>query len=297
MKIGGKIVGIKQKRFSVIIASYNIENYISEAIESVLSQDFDNFELIIVDDCSTDRTPEIIDKYQDERIRICKTSQNTGTAGGSRNVGMKVAEGEYIIFLDGDDRLYNKGVLTKIDQLIAQNTYDIIYVGYQDLGNENKVRMSTKENSTKKARIICDVSFSVSSRCWNTAFLRKNNMAFKEGMYYEDEVFCIKTNLLAQNVTYGEFPIFKYRRNRKGSVMSTPSIKKCSDWYRMMAELVDLIAMTPEEYKPYLLSFLKNENDSIPARIKAILKALETEGGLPVFPQRNYPYIDFMGEE
>ena len=121
-----------------------------------------------------------------------------------------------------------------------------------------------------------------------------NNIKFKEGMYYEDEVFCMKANILAKKITYGEFPIFNYRRNRKGSVMSTPTIKKCSDWYRMIAELIDLLEVIPSEYKSQLLSFIKNESDSLPIRVKAILKSLDDNKGIPVFPRRNYKYVDFM---
>lgn len=283
-------------RFSIILPTYNIDKYVGEAIDSVLNQDFKNYELIIVDDCSTDRTKEEIEKYKSDNIRIYTTKQNTGTAGGARNLGLKYAKGDYVLFLDGDDRLYNKGVLTKINNLIGDKEYDVIFLGYQDLGEDNKIRVYNKENSTKKSRIICDVSFSVSSRCWNMKFLKDNGMKFVEGMYYEDEVFCMKANILAEKTTYGEFPIFRYRRNRKGSVMSTPSIKKCSDWYRMIAELVDLYEITPEEYKPYLLSFIKNESNNIPLKIKAILKSLIEQSGTPVFPKRNYEYTDFMDE-
>lgn len=287
-----------EKKFSVIIVAYNIEKYIDEAIKSVLNQSFDNYEIIIIDDCSTDGTQEVINKYSSSKnVKIYQTKKNTGTAGGPRNLGIKYAQGEYILFLDGDDKLYNENVLLNINNLIGDNEYDLLYLSYQDLGNKNELRISNKQNTTKEARIVCDVSFSVSSRCWNKKFLINNNIKFIEGMYYEDEVFCMKANVLAKKTTYGEFPIFNYRRNRKGSVMSTPTIKKCSDWYRMLAELIDLINITPEEYKHQLLSFIKNESDSLPIRVKSILTALEDNNGIPVFPKRNYKYIDFMEEK
>ena len=289
------MMNTNNKKFSVIIAAYNVEKYIAEAIESVINQDFTDYEIIIVDDCSTDNTREIIDKYcNNTNIEFYHTKKNTGTAGGARNLGLKHSVGEYIIFLDGDDKLYNQKVLSNINSLIGDNEYDLLYLGYQDLGNKNEFRISNEQNTKKEARITCDVSFSVSSRCWNKKFLLNNNIQFKEGMYYEDEVFCMKANILAEKITYGEFPIFNYRRNRKGSVMSTPTIKKCSDWYRMMGELVDLIDITPEKYRGQLLSFIKNESDSIPLRVKAILKALKEDNSIPVFPKRDYKYVEFM---
>lgn len=285
-----------EKRFSVIIPAYNVEQYIEESIKSVLGQEFENYELILIDDCSTDNTKNILEKYASEKVKVYSTTKNTGTAAGPRNVGLQYATGEYIIFLDGDDKLYNNQVLDKIDKLIDDKKYDVVYLGYQDLGNSDKMRVSNNSNSTKEARIICDVTFSVSSRCWNREFIEKNNMRFKESMYYEDQLFCMTANILVEKTTYGDFPIFRYRRNRKGSVMSTPSIKKCSDWYRMLAELVDLIEITPAEYRKYLMSFIKNESDTIPLKIKAIIKSLIEKNGTPVFPKREYEYDDFMEE-
>lgn len=79
--------------------------------------------------------------------------------------------------------------------------------------------------------------------------------------------------------------------------MSAPSVKKCSDWYRMLAEVVDLYSITPNEYKPYLLSFIKNENESIPKRIAAILQALENGGPIKLLPKRNYQFKEFFESE
>lgn len=288
---------LNKPRFTVIICAYNVENYIERAINSVLSQDYKNYELIISDDCSTDNTMEIIKKYINENVKLVKTPSNTGTAGGTRNAGLEKANGEYIIFLDGDDTLYDENVLKNIDKVIGQDTPDIVYLGFQDVGQGNKERISTQENSTKIARLTCDLNFSVSSRCWNKEFLDKNNMRFVQGMYYEDEVFCIKGTILSKSTKYSSMKVFKYYRNRKGSVMSTPSVKKCSDWYRMLAEVTDLYSITPKEYKPYLLSFIKNENDTIPARIAAILKSMECGGPIERLPKRNYKFKEFFDNE
>ena len=76
-------------------------------------------------------------------------------------------------FLDGDDELYSNETLKEIDEHIKENKYDIIYFGYENVGHtENYYRISTKENSTREARLICDESFSVSNKVWNVEFLR-----------------------------------------------------------------------------------------------------------------------------
>ncbi len=90
-----------QPKVSVIIPVYGVENYISSAIESVLSQTYSQFELLIVDDGSPDRSVEICQQFTDSRIRIIRQA-NRGLSG-ARNTGIRHAQGEYIAFLDGDD--------------------------------------------------------------------------------------------------------------------------------------------------------------------------------------------------
>lgn len=288
----------KKIRFTVAISAYNIENYIKRAIDSVKNQTFNNYELLIIDDCSTDNTVKIAEETMGEDFKILSTEKNSGTAAASRNIAINNAKGEYLLFLDGDDAIFDENTLKNIDKLIGENTFDIIYLGYESMGkDENYYRLSNQQNSTRKARLMCDESFSVSSKCWNIKFLRDNNLLFKEGMYYEDELFSIKTNIVARNTTFGEFPIFRYYRNRAGSVMTKPTIKKCSDWYRMLAEVIELYGITPNEDKKYFLSFLKNENDSIPLRIKVVLEALEEHENTKVLPKRRYHYKDFFENE
>ena len=289
---------MEKVRFTVAISAYNIENYVKRAIDSVLNQTFKNYELLVIDDCSTDSTMEVIKQIVGQEVKILQTKKNSGTAAASRNIAIENAQGEYLLFLDGDDELYSNETLKEIDEHIKGNKYDIIYLGYENVGHtENYYRISNKENSTREARLICDESFSVSSKVWNVEFLRNNNIRFKEGMYYEDELFSIKSNILSKVTTYGEFPIFKYHRNREGSVMTKPTVKKCSDWYRMVAEVTDLYEITPEEDRKYLLSFLKNESDSIPLRVENIIEALRENRKTKVLPKRNYKFIDVLNEE
>lgn len=278
-----------EKRFSIIISAYNIEKYIKRAIDSVLEQTFTNYELIVVNDCSTDNTLEKIKEFDDPRIIIINNEKNRGL-GAVRNIGIEKATGEYIVHLDGDDTLFEKETLERIDNLIGEDKPDIIYLGFKDVGGYNKTHLSTAENSTKEARLTCDINFSVPSKCWRREFLQENNIKFKEDIYYEDMVYSTHATILAKDYKYGEFPTFKYYRNRAGSIMSTPSMRRCSDMYRMLSYLIDLYDITPEKYKPYLLSFIKNETKSLPIRVDAIIKALRDGSGTPVFPKRNYKF-------
>jgi hypothetical protein len=111
-------------------------------------------------------------------------------------------------------------------------------------------------------------------------------------MYYEDMVYSIRGAILAEDVNYGEFPIYIYYRNREGSIMATPNIKRCKDMYKMLYYLMELYEETPKHLKPYLMSFIKNETLGVPMRLDAILKSLEDHTASPVIPKRNYVFTE-----
>lgn len=87
---------------SIIVPAYNSSKHISKTIESVLTQTFSDWEMLIVDDCSTDNTVEIVSAFADERIKLIRNDINTGAAG-ARNKAIRIAKGPYIAFLDSDD--------------------------------------------------------------------------------------------------------------------------------------------------------------------------------------------------
>ena len=91
-------------KVSVITPMYNCEKFISETIESVLNQTYTNWEMIIIDDCSTDKSKQIVKQYieRDKRIRLIALNENSGAAV-ARNKGIEVSSGRFIAFLDGDD--------------------------------------------------------------------------------------------------------------------------------------------------------------------------------------------------
>ena len=282
---------MNSKKFSIIICVYNLENLVSRAIDSIINQTLQDFEIIIFNDGSSDNTLEVLQKYgnQFSNIKIINNEKNVGLGAG-RNIALTHCTGQYILYLDGDDYLYDNSTLEKINSIISKSNPDIAYFGMQYIGGSNKAYLSTAENSTKQARITCDINFGVTSKCWNRKFLIDNNLKFKENIYYEDMVFSLTAVIKAKTLDYGNFPIYNYVRNREGSIMSTPNIRRCSDMYRMLSYVMDLYPETPDEYKPYLLSFIKNETISIPSKVSVILKSLKNNSMNPVFKKRNYTF-------
>lgn len=121
---------------SIIMPSYNTGGYIKNSIESVLAQTYENWELIIVDDCSTDDTDSIVGQFSDKRIRYLKNEKNSGAAI-SRNYALREAKGRWIAFLDSDD-LWLPEKLEKQIAFMKNNDYHFSYTRYIEIDEESK---------------------------------------------------------------------------------------------------------------------------------------------------------------
>lgn len=122
---------------SIIIAAYNCDKFISQTIESVLIQTYDNWEMIIVNDKSIDNTENIIKEYsqKDNRIRLINLDKNFGAAV-ARNTALENAKGRFIAFLDSDDR-WKKDKLKKQLEFMIQNKYGFTFTSYEYIKDEN----------------------------------------------------------------------------------------------------------------------------------------------------------------
>ena len=131
---------------SIIMPSYNTADYISESIKSVQAQVYSNWELIIVDDCSTDNTDDVVKPFLvDSRIRYLKNERNSGAAV-SRNRALREARGRWIAFLDSDD-LWVPEKLEKQISFMEKNGYSFSYTNYEEIDMENfKALLNTIRN-------------------------------------------------------------------------------------------------------------------------------------------------------
>lgn len=133
---------------SIIMPSYNTGRFIRETIESVLAQSYTDWELIIVDDCSTDNTDEVVAQYlEDGRIKYIKNQVNSGAAV-SRNRALLEAKGKWIAFLDSDD-LWEPNKLEKQIAFMQENDYHFSYTNYIEI-DEESVPNGTKVTGPKK---------------------------------------------------------------------------------------------------------------------------------------------------
>ena len=246
-------------RFSIIMAAYNAEKEIERSIKSVLNQKFKDYEFIVVNDASTDRTSEIVSKYSD--IKLINHTENK-RAGGARNTGIENATGEYIIFLDSDDVFADENILSRINEKIGNDNPDLIYLGFEAVGDgfEGKF-IPTEHNSIKENRIIEWNYANVWDVVWNRDFLNKNNIRFVEKKYFEDFVFYYTGVLKSSSYKYTDFVSITYSSGRTDSMTTLINPKKIQDLYYNMEILLNIYNDLEDEYKKFIPYILKDHND------------------------------------
>ncbi|UNH26579.1 glycosyltransferase [Moellerella wisconsensis] len=145
-----------QELVSIIMPCYNASHYIKDSINSVLNQTYQNFELIIIDDLSTDDSINIINSYSDSRIKLIQLTQNSG-AGIARNTGIEAAQGRFIAFLDSDD-LWRQNKLEVQLEYMKKGQYPLTYTQYQKFSQLGKGKLVIPPNTvTYNELLYCNV--------------------------------------------------------------------------------------------------------------------------------------------
>ena len=221
--------GIKRESglVSIIMPSYNTASFIKETIQSVLNQTYTKWELIIVDDCSTDNTDDVLETIKDLRIRYFKNDKNSGAAV-SRNKALREARGQWIAYLDSDD-IWMQDKLEKQIRFMETNGYVFSYTNYEEIdvdGNKTGVKVSGPKRITKTGMF---------NYCWPgclTVMFDANKIGIvqihdikKNNDYAMWLKICKKANCYLLD----EF-LAQYRKGRAGSV-STHSIKTMIGWH------------------------------------------------------------------
>lgn len=180
-------------KVSIIVPVYNVEKYISTCLDSIINQTFTDFEILVVDDGSPDKSIEIIKKYQDSRIIILK--KDNGGLSDARNYGLERASGEYILFVDSDDWI-EADLLKDCVEILDNNTeLDLIIMGYikdyEDIyGNIiNSINVIPKKYLEIDSHLIDLLGYSV-NKLYRSNLLKINNYKFPKGItLVEDAIF------------------------------------------------------------------------------------------------------------
>lgn len=260
------------KKFSIIIPAFNVEKYIEKCIDSILKQTFTDYEIFIIDDNSSDNTVKLVEKYNDERIHLIKNNIRK-YAGGARNRGIEAAKGEYIVFLDSDDCLYDESVLEKLCETIKDEEPDVVYTGVKIIGAKNLTIVPTMEKSTANYKIGEDLYYIEASKCWNRKFIQDNNIFYPESRFYEDVIFNCKAIMKVKRIKTASFPLYVYLKGRENSTTSKITFKHIKDNIANIEDLT-MLANLPEnkEYKESIKIRIQKEIIRCKERLEKILE-------------------------
>lgn len=216
---------------SVIVPVYNVEKYISKCIESVLNQTYSKFELILVDDGTPDSSGLICEKYKeiDSRVMVVH-KENTGVSD-SRNVALNLANGEFVIFVDGDDYLAEDHIEYMIEMINFSNSDFAFSTTCFTKDNEKqttKTFFKTVDNVEGTGLLL---SPDIIVGCWNkiyrTNFLVSNQIIFDKTLFYGEGLNFITTaSQKAKRIVVGNKKVYFYRRNNVSSATSSFSYEK-----------------------------------------------------------------------
>lgn len=227
------------KPVSIIIPVYNIAPYLKHCLDSIILQTFKNLEIIIVNDCSTDGSADIIKKYseKDNRLKIINFEKNMGL-GNARNAGLKAACGKYVIFIDADDWVGENHIET-MHNAIEKHGCDLIIGTHYTFDNttkkiklfkQKKVFYNLPVNSVSKKQEVLTLRmiWSVWNKIYDRNFLLKNDIYFKTNKM-EDILFIYETVLKSAGFMFIKDATYYYRINRKDSIMynKTDRIYNC----------------------------------------------------------------------
>lgn len=198
-------------KISVVLPVYNVAQYIRECLDSIINQTFSDFEVICVDDCSTDNTLRIIDEYikKDERIRIIHHQNNSGP-GIARNTGIDEAKGEYIIFIDSDDCVDIKLFETLINTFNEKNV-DCIWFNADVYDQTTKEKRDIFSDSSKfnhdgfyeiTPDNICNAADYIWNKIFKTSVLKDYNLRFPHFWFGEDSQFYFEAFTKIKKIYY-----------------------------------------------------------------------------------------------
>lgn len=232
-------------KISVIMPVYNVADYLRECLDSIINQSLYDVEIICVNDGSSDNSLEILNDYAKKDKRIIVINKKNEGSGIARNTGIRIANGEYIYFIDSDDWLENNKVLETIYQKASNDNLDILIFGGLScyVGEDKKVRKSKGGYSLKllptkyfngiySSKEIKKDLFKFPSTAWTKLYKREfllmNNIQFQTIGVGQDQLPFFHSMITAERIGVLNKCLYCYRKNRPNSAMTVKKKKNFS---------------------------------------------------------------------
>lgn len=216
-------------KLSIIVPVYNVELYIVKCLSSLLEQDIEDYEIIVVNDGTKDRSMELVHQNFSNCTRIHIIEQENQGLSAARNIGMKHASGDYVWFFDSDDWV-SENILASITQMLKG--CDILYFtrSYEEKSDgKSQERVETVCYCTNGRELsLRDYPHCAPFYIYRREFLFQNNLSFEKGIFHEDSLFTPCALYMAKEVCPYDIPVY-HRLLREDSITHTRNPKRCHD--------------------------------------------------------------------
>lgn len=293
--------------FSIIIPVYKVENYLRKCVDSILSQSFKDYEIILVDDGSPDNCPEICEQYSASNSNIRVIHKTNSGLSDARNSGLDTAQGEYVIFLDSDDFWDDSDCLEKSKDALEREETDILIFGmkkyYQKNNNfgEERIPKAVAGNLRSNEEVICSLmkNNEYVACAWDKVIKRslieKNGLRFVSGQLSEDIEWCAKLLLLNPVIRTLHDSFYVYRQQNSNSITNNKGKRNLENVCDIIIRYADI---GKKENNVALLNYIANQyvlwmtisNIVNKGEIKDLLCCMKSEWFLINY--HLYPYVD-----
>ena len=247
-------------KISVIVPVYNVEQYLPRCIDSILAQTFTDFELLLIDDGSKDRSGEICEenKKKDSRIRVFH--KENGGVSSARNIGLDKSKSAFLTFVDADDILI-ENALTDLYKCILNNKVDFVLGNCYKRENLNLYPLITNTSATFTKKITNHIShYALWGYLFKNSIIREHNIRFNEELAYsEDRIFIYQYVGYSRSMATCENYTYQYRINPNSACFSLDIMKKV----KSQLKAIEQMRLLEKEFSKPLSNKIKKEEKDI----------------------------------
>ena len=271
-------------KYSIIVPAYNVSEYIIDCLESIYRLNYDRncYEVIVINDGSTDETPQLIEDWIKDKSNYRFISQENKGLGGARNTGIEFSKGEWLIFIDSDDWFHDPELLNIFDTYQKDNDIELIKsISYRETSvrdvSETYLNKDSFIDSGAGTEILVSENFKphVWLGCYKSTLIKRSEYKFREKIAYEDLDWSIVMHLNARKAIIINYPFYSYFYNTS-SLSNNKSLKRIRD---LVASLLAVKSIISAKTIPHSVS------DVLKRRLKKNTIRL-------VFITRNYKILD-----